>query len=75
MVLTTSHDLLLSDLFFLKIFCICFDIEINSECTFNHMIYFFPGPQAFCKQVVERVRSEKSILNSSVEWSGWSGFF
>ena len=39
---------------------------------------FFPGPQAFCKKAVERVRSEKNILNSSVEWvewSGWSGFF
>ena len=36
---------------------------------------FFPGPQAFCKKAMERVRSEKNILNSSVEWSGWSGFF
>ena len=36
---------------------------------------FFPGPQAFCKKAVERVRSKKNILNSSVEWSGWSGFF
>ena len=57
---------------------------------------FFPGPQAFCKKAVERVRSEKNILyilgqtlqnrekvglnlniknilNSSVEWSVWSG--
>ena len=34
---------------------------------------FFPVPQAFCKKAVERVRSEKNILNSSVEWSGWSG--
>ena len=38
-------------------------------------VLFFPGPQAFCKKAVERVRSEKNILNSSVEWSGWSGFF
>ena len=29
--------------------------------------YFFPGPLAFCKKTVERVRSEKNILNSSVE--------
>ena len=41
---------------------------------------FFPGPLAFCKKAVERVSSEKNILNSSVEcveWSGveWSGFF
>ena len=35
---------------------------------------FFPGPQAFCKKAVERVRSEKNILNSSVEWSVWSGW-
>ena len=30
---------------------------------------FFPGPLAFCKKAVERVSSEKNILNSSVEWS------
>ena len=30
---------------------------------------FFPGPLAFCKKAVERVNSEKNILNSSVEWS------
>ena len=24
---------------------------------------FFPGPQAFCKKAMERVRSEKNILN------------
>ena len=29
---------------------------------------FFPGPLAFCKKAVERVNSEKNILNSSVEW-------
>ena len=32
-------------------------------------IYFFPGQLALCKKAVERVRSEKNILNSSVEWS------
>ena len=32
---------------------------------------FFRGPQAFCKKAVERVNSEKNILNSSVEWSGF----
>ena len=37
------------------------------------ILSFFPSPQAFCKKAVERVRSEKNILNSSVEWSGWSG--
>ena len=37
---------------------------------------FFPGPPASCKKAVERLNSEKNILNSSVEcveWSGWSG--
>ena len=34
-------------------------------------LVLFPGPQAFCKKAVERVRSEKNILNSSVEWSGF----
>ena len=33
---------------------------------------FFPGPVAFCKKAVERVNSEKNILNSSVEWMEWS---
>ena len=39
---------------------------------------FFPGPLAFCKKAVERVNSEKNILNSSVEWVEcveWSGVF
>ena len=36
---------------------------------------FFPGPLAFCKKAVERVNSEKNILNSSVEWSGVEWFF
>ena len=31
---------------------------------------FFPGPLAFCKKAVERVSSEKNILNSSVDLSG-----
>ena len=47
-----------------------------SPLTGRHLASeFFPGPHAFCKKAVERVRSEKNILNSSVEWSGWSGFF
>ena len=33
----------------------------------------FPGPLAFCKKAVERVSSEKNILNSSVECVEWSG--
>ena len=37
------------------------------------MISFFPGPLAFCKKAVERVNSEKNILNSSVECVEWSG--
>ena len=41
----------------------------------NHEINgkFFPGPLAFCKKAVERVNSEKNILNSSVECVEWSG--
>ena len=36
----------------------------------------FPGPLAFCKKAVERVNSEKNILNSSVVCGvEWSGFF
>ena len=35
----------------------------------------FPGTLAFCKKAVERVNSEKNILNSSVECVEWSGFF
>ena len=31
---------------------------------------FFLGPLVFCKKAVERVSSEKNILNSSVEWNG-----
>ena len=34
---------------------------------------FFPGPLAFYKKAVERVNSEKNILNYSVEWSGVHG--
>ena len=33
-------------------------------------ILFFPGPLAFCKKAVERVNSDKNILNSLVECSG-----
>ena len=38
---------------------------------FEHV--FFPGPLAFYKKAVERVNSEKNILNSSVEWVERSG--
>ena len=40
-----------------------------------YILLFFPGPLAFCKKAVERVSSEKNILNSSVEWSGVEWFF
>ena len=40
------------------------------QCIF---VSFFPGPLAFCKKAVERVNSEKNILNSSVECVEWSG--
>ena len=39
------------------------------------MYIFFPGPPAFCKKAVEKVNSEKNILNRQVEWVEWSGFF
>ena len=42
------------------------------EYNTNFMV-FFPGPLAFCKKAVERVSSEKNILNSSVECVEWSG--
>ena len=29
----------------------------------NMVSDFFPGPQAFCKKAVERINSEKNILN------------
>ena len=41
----------------------------------NYPKSFFPGPLAFCKKAVERVNSEKNVLNSSVECVEWSGFF
>ena len=54
--------------------------HFNSFDDIQFFSYIFPGPQAFCEKEVERVRSEKNILNSSVEcvdWSGveWSNFF
>ena len=60
------------------IFCLCIHqliVFLNTLLQIECETQFFPGPQAFCKKAVERVRSEKNILNSSVEWSGWSGFF
>ena len=39
--------------------------------TIPNAILFFPGPLAFCKKAVERVNSEKNILNSSVECVEW----
>ena len=58
-------------------------VRVESAEDFNqngtqYYRLFFPGPLAFCKKAVERVSSEKNILNSSVcgvEWSGveWSG--
>ena len=44
-------------------------VHLFSECLTD----FFPGPLAFCKKAVERVSSEKNILNSSVECVEWSG--
>ena len=70
-----------------------FEFKVDSNIGWSLLFYtlltcsnsvlpfiFFPGPLAFCKKAVERVSSEKNILNSSVEcveWSGveWSGFF
>ena len=43
----------------------------------QHILVIFSRPTSFLQKAVERVDSEKNILNSSVEWSGveWSGFF
>ena len=42
-------------------------VALDFKVLFN--TEFFPGPPAFCKKAVERVNSEKNILNSSVVWS------
>ena len=46
---------------------LCARANVYNLCTY-FLELFFPGPQAFCKKAVERVRSENNILNSSVEW-------
>ena len=50
-------------------------VHQSSQYHTNHFMFrtLFPGPQAFCKKAVERVNSEKNILNSSVECVEWSG--
>ena len=49
-------------------------IDLNQLIVFYRcLLIFFPGPLAFCKKAVERVSSEKNILNSSVECVEWSG--
>ena len=47
------------------------DIQLHSI----KYIDFFPAHKIFAKKAVKMVKSEKNILNSSVEWSRWSGFF
>ena len=55
----------------LDIGLLCPNMEIRPRAPINGIFQkFFPGPLAFCKKAVERVRSEKNILNSSVEWGG-----
>ena len=44
----------------------------DSSAILSIVLVFFPGPLAFCKKAVERVNSEKNILNSSVECVEWS---
>ena len=46
----------------------CWHESSTYSYVFIHIskYYFFPGPLAFCKKAVERVNSEKNILNSSV---------
>ena len=43
-----------------------FNILLNTvpTVTVEVIVKFFSGPVAFCKEVVERVNSEKNILNS-----------
>ena len=48
-------------------------LEIKVIKAIKAYLKFFPGPLAFCKKAVERVSSEKNILNSSVECVEWSG--
>ena len=50
-------------------------IQKDLLISFPFQWIFFPGPLAFCKNAVERVNSEKNILNSWVECVEWSGFF
>ena len=48
--------------------------KIHTLDISNEYLHIFPGPPAFCKKAVERVNTEKNILNSSVVWSSvvWS---
>ena len=41
-----------------------------APCGIFSWSVFFPSTLAFCKKAVERVNSEKNILNRLVEWSG-----
>ena len=50
--------------------CLFLFILLSTNCTHFFLftvnldiLEFFPGPQAFCKKAVERVNSEKNILN------------
>ena len=63
------------EVIFKNILRILIDIRytvVYAELSYSALI-FFPGPLAFCKKAVERVSSEKNILNSSVECVEWSG--
>ena len=46
------------------------DVKQKRTHTFgsNFKYLIFSRPLAFCKKAVERVNSEKNILNSSVKW-------
>ena len=48
-----------------------FEFADSDNDNFLRFFLIFPGPLAFCEKAVERVSSEKNILNSPVEWSGF----
>ena len=61
--LNETAELYDKNIYFHEILCIIVVdlVVLNNRCLLSHT--FFPGPQAFCKKAVERVNSEKNILN------------
>ena len=61
--LNETAELYDKNMYFHELLCIIVVdlVVLNNRCLLSHT--FFPGPQAFCKKAVERVNSEKNILN------------